>query len=239
MKRAAKISLGVVGLLIAAALVGGALLYGEISKAMSEDPAVWNEDVEDLVDATRERGPLERAVLFTGSSSIRFWTSLEQDMQPLVTIRHGFGGAKLGDIEHFAETLINDFAPRAVVVFAGSNDIQPGRSKSPEVLLATYERLVARVRADLPDAPIYYIGITPSPLRVSVWDVSVETNRLIREFTETVPTLHYIETGHLLLDETGEPDSENYRWDRLHLSDRGYEVWTQVIRTRLLNDLGA
>lgn len=238
MKLVAKVSLGVLGTVIAVVGIGGLFIYGELSKAFSEDPTVYNEDVQDLVEATRARGPLERAVLFTGSSSIRFWTTLEEDMQPLVTIRHGFGGSKLGDIEYFAESLINEFEPRAVVVFAGTNDIQPGRLKTPEVLLATYQRLVARVRADLPNAPIYYIGITPSPLRVGVWDVSVTTNRLIREFTETDSSLHYIETGHRLMDASGVPDGDNYRWDRLHLSERGYEIWTEIIRTRLMDELG-
>lgn len=238
MKRVVKISLGLVGLVAAVAIVLAVILYGELSKTVSEDPSVWIEDVNELVEATRARGPVDRAVLFTGSSSIRFWTTLEEDMQPLNTIRHGFGGAKLGDIEHFATALITDFAPRAVVVFAGSNDIQPGSAKSPQVLLDTYQRLVARVREGLPTAPIYYIGITPSLLRFSVWDVSRETNRLIREFTENDPTLHYIETGPLLLGEDGKPDPDNYRFDRLHLSERGYAIWTGVIRTRLMQDLG-
>ena len=70
----------------------------EIAKASSEDPAVWEDDIVALEEATRARGALKDPVLFIGSSSIRFWTSLAEDMAPLVTIRHGFGGSKLGDI---------------------------------------------------------------------------------------------------------------------------------------------
>jgi len=223
--------------LLALATIPAYRLYGEIQKAISEDPTVWQEDVAKLVEATRSRGELTDAVLFIGSSSIRFWNTLERDMQPLVTIRHGFGGAKLGDLDFYAEQLVTAFSPRAVVVFAGSNDLQPGDTKPPEVLLETYRRFVAKVRSKLPSAPIYFIGITPTPLRWDVWEMILETNAVIRKYCDEQPGLHYIETGPLLLAADGTPNLANYKFDRLHLSERGYEIWTEVIRGRLMKDL--
>ena len=41
-------------------------------------------------------------------------------MQPLPVVQHGFGGAKLADVAYYAERLVNDYRPRAVVVFAGT-----------------------------------------------------------------------------------------------------------------------
>ncbi|MCP5069656.1 MAG: hypothetical protein GY946_24075 [bacterium] len=213
------------------------VLLSELGKANSEDPLVWEEDIAELVELTRTRGELRGAVLFLGSSSIRFWTTLEHDMQPLVTIRHGFGGAKLHDIEHYAERLVNDFRPRAVVVYCGTNDIQPHAAKTPGDLLETYQRFVDRVRAGLPDAPIYFIGIKPTPLRWSMWSEIQETNRSIREFSESQPDLHYIETGPEMLGADGLPDSDNFRFDRLHMNARGYAIWARIIRARLLADL--
>jgi lysophospholipase L1-like esterase len=152
-------------------------------------------------------------------------------------IQHGFGGAKLGDIVHYAEPLVTDYAPRAVVVFAGSNDLRPGATRPPSALLHLYELFVERVRAELPNVPIYYIGITPSPRRWEIWDVAQETNAKIRAWTEQDPFLFYIETGPALMGEDGAPDADNYRLDGLHLSGRGYEIWTDIIRPRLLEDL--
>ncbi len=232
--RISLITLAVLGLLAA---YPAYVLVGELRKANSEDPLVWEEDIAQLVELTRARGELPGAVLFIGSSSIRFWTTLEHDMQPLRTIRHGFGGAKLHDIEHYAERLVNDFRPRAVVVYCGSNDIQPHAAKSPGDLLESYQRFVDRVRTDLPDAPIYYIGIKPTPLRWSMWSEIQETNRGIRELSESRPDLHYIETGPEMLGADGRPDPDHFRFDRLHMNARGYAIWTHIIRARLLADL--
>ena len=237
MKRVAKIAGIVLGVAVLLAAFPAYRLYVEIRKAVSEDPAVYEQDVADLVERTRE-GPASRdAIVFIGSSSIRLWSTLERDMQPLPVAQHGFGGAKLADIEYYAERLVNPFAPRAVVVFAGTNDLQPRANKSPAVLLKTYQRFVERVRADLPNVSIYFIGITPSPRRWEIWDQAQETNRLVREWSERNPTLFYIETGPALLGEDGEPDADNYRYDGLHLSAQGYAIWTEIIRTRLMEDL--
>ena len=239
MRRVLKIAGLLLGVAVLVAAFPAYRLYVEIRKSASEDPTVYAEDIADLVARTREGPMAEDAVVFIGSSSIRLWSTLERDMQPLPVVQHGFGGAKLADVEFYAEELVNPFAPRAVVVFAGTNDLHPGASKPPEVLLETYRRFVERVRADLPDVPIYFIGITPSPMRWAIWDQAQETNRLVREWSASDPTLFYIETGPSLLGEDGEPDRDNYIFDGLHLSAQGYGIWTEIIRTRLMEDLRA
>jgi lysophospholipase L1-like esterase len=236
-KRFFKWSAVLIGFLAALTAYPTYRLYHELMKSVSEDPTVWEEDIRALEGKTRERGPLNEPVVFIGSSSIRFWDSLAADMQPLETIRHGFGGAKLGDIVHYAARLVNVFEPRAVVVYCGSNDIQPESTKPPEELLRRYRRFVDVVRRNQPDLPIYYIGINPTPLRWSVWPQVQATNAAIRTWTEATPGLHYIETGPAFLNDEGEPDRALFRFDRLHLNDAGYEVWTRMIRPRLLADL--
>lgn len=231
--------LKVIGYFALALLVLGALpaytIFQELRKAASDDPKVYEDDVAALV--SNSNGARGR-VIFIGSSSIRFWSTLEQDMQPLGVLRHGFGGAKLADIEYYAKRLVGDFDPRAVLVFAGTNDIHPRAGKSPAELLAVYQAFVERVRAGSENVPIYYIGITPSRLRWEFWPVVQRTNELIRNYCESVPGLFYIETGPALLATDGKPDSKNYRFDGLHLSDAGYAIWTKIIRRRLIADLG-
>lgn len=234
MRRVFRIALGFFLVLALLAAAPAWRLYGELRKAASEDPAVWAEDIDALTERTRGR---RGAVVFVGSSSIRLWPDLAGDMAPLPVVQHGFGGAKLADVAHYAERLVNDYAPRAVVVFAGTNDLRPGDTKPPEVLVETYLRFVARVRADLPEVPIYFIGITPSPLRFAIWEEAQEVNRRIAALGERHPGLHYIETAPALLGPDGRPDRSNYRFDRLHLSEQGYAAWTRIIRTRLLADL--
>lgn len=211
-------------------------LYDEIRKATSDDPRVYAEDIAAIEERTGHRRD-EGAIVFVGSSSIRLWSSLEEDMAPLPALNHGFGGSKLHDLEYFAERLVNAYAPRAVVVFSGTNDVSPGGTKTPQELLASYQRAVETMRAADPGLPVFYIAITPSPMRFEVWPVAQETNRLIRAYTESDDALHFIDTGERLLGSDGTPDRANYRFDRLHLSKRGYAIWAEIIKPRLLAEL--
>lgn len=208
-------------------------LYQEIGKARSEDPLVWEDDVRALETATKNRFAPGEGIVFIGSSSIRLWGSLEQDMSPMPVIQHGFGGAKLNDVVVYARRLVNAYSPRAVVVFAGTNDIDPAASKSPATLLASYQDFVAIVREQQPEVPILYIGITPSLLRWSVWPLAVEANGLIAQWSATQPALYFIDTAPGLLGGNNEPVKDYYIFDGLHLSEEGYAVWTSIIRPRL------
>ena len=214
-------------------------VYEELQKAGSEDPLVWEDAILALESNTSSLVSDGQRVVFVGSSSIRLWDSLLDDMSPIRVIQHGFGGAKLNDIVHYAQRLVNAWQPSAVVVFAGTNDIAPGATKPPEQLLASYQEFVAIVRADQPAVPIFYIGITPSPLRWTVWPIAQATNALIQQWSESELNLHFIDTSGSLMGSNGEPDPDNYSFDGLHLSEQGYGVWREIIRTRLLDELGA
>ena len=72
--------------------------FEEIRNARSEDPLVWEEAIRALESETRNRYRPGQGVVFVGSSSIRLWDTLAQDMAPIEVIQHGFGGAKLNDI---------------------------------------------------------------------------------------------------------------------------------------------
>jgi lysophospholipase L1-like esterase len=236
MKRIAKIFAWTVACLVVLGAWPGYRLFVEIRNAASEDPLVWEDAIAALEDETRAFAT-ERRIVFIGSSSIRLWPNLADDMAPLPVVQHGFGGAKLNDALHYVDRLVVAYAPRAVVAFIGTNDIDPRSSKTPETLLATYQSFVSRIRAGLPEVPIYFIGITPSPLRWEVWPLAQQTNALIRTYGEKGHQLHYIETGAALLGDNGEPDRANYRFDTLHLSAKGYAIWTEIIRARLVADL--
>jgi lysophospholipase L1-like esterase len=239
MNRTLKKSIAIVlGLVILGLSWSTWLIFKEIRNARSEDPLVWEDAVSALESKTRDRHRPGKGVVFVGSSSIRLWDTLTEDMAPIEVIQHGFGGAKLNTLAFYAERLVNAYRPRAVVVFAGTNDIHPGATKSPEQLLASYQAFVARVRAGQPAVPIYFIGITPSPLRWSVWPVAQATNALIQQWSESDPNLHFIDTSAGLLGGNGEPDPDNYRFDGLHLSAQGYSIWRRIIRQRLMDDIG-
>ena len=215
----------------------GAKIYAlsaDLERVRSDDPTVWNEDI--AAFASKAPGP-PGALLFVGSSSIRRWIDLAEHMAPIPVINRGFGGSKIGDVIYHSETLFQARAPRAIVIFVGTNDITPEAAKPLDVMVKAFEEMMGEVRRFHPQTPVYYIAITPSPLRWQVWDKAQAVNGAIREVASGMANTTVIDTGSALMAD-GRPDDTNYVFDRLHLSKRGYTIWADSIRSRVFSDLG-
>lgn len=52
----------------------------------------------------------------------------------------------------------------------------------------------------------------------------------MREYCGTDSRLHYIDVVPAMLDAAGNPRLEVLRWDGLHYNDKGYSVWTSIIK---------
>lgn len=216
---------------------GGWILHQEIERTFSADPTVWEPEIAGFERADREAAPPRDAILFVGSSSVRFWETLAEDMAPMTVIRRGFGGAKLSDLVHFADRIIHPYRARAIVVHAGGNELTEvvgNARRTPEQAFADFRSLIASIRQQQPEVPIYYLALRPSNLP-SARDRLLE---LIRAECEAHPGLHYLDESAALALPDGSPDPGLIRWDRIHLNREGYAAWAPPIRERLLRDLG-
>jgi lysophospholipase L1-like esterase len=235
-----KALVGVAVLIVLALGYGGWRLLEEATKAASDDPLVWEDAIAAFEAEDRESPPPKRAFLFVGSSSIRLWSSLAEDMAPLPVIRRGFGGARMHDVLHYTDRIILPYGDtRAVVVFVGTNDVNV--ADSPEEAIAAvavirdgFTALVDRFHAARPTLPVFWIDITPS--RFS-WDkiAAVDAaNAAIAEICAARPHVRCIATREAFLDGHGEPNQDLFRFDGLHLNGDGYARWTEIIKPRLL-----
>lgn len=216
----------------------GYRFYGEFAKARDGDPAAWDGEVADLVRDTRSQASQPGAILAVGSSSIRMWDNIHEDLAPLRVVQRGFGGARIANVIRNAKSLFAANQPGAALIFVGTNDIAGFESdKSPAQLQWDFEALIQGVRAVHPRMPIYYIAITPSPLRAELWPKARQANRLIAQSAKKWEGVHIIDTNAGLMDDAGAANPAMYRFDRLHLSDAGYCHWARVVRARLASDL--
>lgn len=190
----------------------------------------FEDEIRAFEAADLQKPPSENAILFVGSSSIRLWTSLAEDMAPIPVIRRGFGGASLGDCIHYVDRVVTNYEPEAIFVFCGTNDIAGETPKSAEEVVALYMAFVGRVWDTLPDTPIYFISISPTKSRWQHVSIVRKANQLVEQYTKTSDHLHYIDTASALLNASGEPRDELFREDQLHLTEEGYAVWTAIIR---------
>jgi lysophospholipase L1-like esterase len=88
------------------------------------------------------------------------------------------------------------------------------------------------VRTKFPSIPIVWIAISPNERRWKVWNEISEANTLIANYCKTNANLHFVDTDEQLLRD-GKPMPELYLNDKLHFNDKGYAVWSAIIKKRL------
>ena len=220
---------------IGPALVGYKI-WDEIRSTISEDPEVWERAIRAFEKQDRKHPPPKGAVVFAGSSSIRFWKTLAEDMAPLPVVQRGFGGAKVNDVIHYFDRLITPHDPSMVVLYIGTNDMLDfggNRPKSAEQMRALYEVLFARLHERLPNATIAVLATFPSPLNQKRAPLIEAVNESIREISERTPWLELLDGNAALQLPGGEPDRALFLFDRIHLNREGYRRWAQILRPKL------
>jgi lysophospholipase L1-like esterase len=217
--------------------LGGFNMFSGILRSFWNDPNAWESSILSFEAQDRRQPPPAGVIVFTGSSSFTLWSDMEHDLAPLPVLNRGFGGARMQDVVHYAERVLLPYRPRAVVLFAGTNDIAEPKPATARQVYEGYRAFVQCVQARLPELPIYFVAITPSPSRWKYWPIVQEANRLIREHTQSDPHLRFIDLTDHLLGPDGRPDRSLYRFDRLHPNRKGYLIWTEVIKPILEADL--
>ncbi len=204
----------------------------------NEDPTYWEKDIKRIEQRYGEDIP-NVDIVFIGSSSIRKWETLEQDMSPYKVVNHGFGGSKIADSTYYYDRLIKPFSPEAIVIFSGANDINgiKGESKTGEEVFDLFKEFFEKSQSELPNVPVYYISISPTESRWAVWNDARKANELIKEYSAEKEMLTFIDTTDALLNEEGTPNAELFERDKLHLNKKGYEVWNSIIRPVVTENL--
>jgi lysophospholipase L1-like esterase len=186
----------------------------------------WEKDIAGFEAHDRTNPPPKDCILFVGSSSIRLWKSLATDFPGLPVVNRGFGGSQLADSAKFADRFIIPLAPRQVVIYAGGNDINAG--KSPEIVYGDFVALVTKVRAALPTTKIAFISSAPNPQR---W-AQVEKVKRLNSLVEAYCHFHdmtFINVFPLMLGPDGHPKPDIYVADGLHMNPKGYAIWREAV----------
>ena len=191
-------------------------------------PDAWAKDIDKLTAADATNPPPSGAVVFVGSSSIRFWTTLAEDFPGIPTINRGFGGSRLSDSVFYEDRIVIPYHPRLVVLFAGTNDLWAG--VSPEAVAADFKAFRVKLHAALPKTKLIYLSITLAPSRARIHEQMRMANRLVAADCGTDPRCQFIDINPPMLGPNGgTPRPELFREDQLHLLPAGYAIWTKVL----------
>lgn len=222
-----------IALILCVALLGACASHKPIDSVPSAavpvaDSSQWEADIVafEQADSVVRRRP--GGVVFVGSSSIRMWETMPDDFPGVATINRGFGGSRVRDSTYYADRIVTPYQPRAVVFYAGDNDLQEGRT--PQQVRDDFAAFVEKVHAQLPNVTIGFVAIKPSPSRAATLPQIREANALVREYAQKAPGVDYLDVYLPMLDAQGQPRAELFVEDRLHMNASGYAIWAGVVR---------
>jgi hypothetical protein len=205
-----------------------------ISKYKSQPEVLsWENDIQKFGQLDKSETYQKNAILFAGSSSIRLWSTLAKDMAPYPVIQRGFGGSKLSDLAVYANRIFDPHSCSALVVFVANDITGSDQDKSPQEVASLFRNVIKTIRKSHPETPVFWIEITPTALRWKVWPEIQKANSLIKKICDSQKNLFFIKTDFAFLNEDGLPKGELFRDDKLHLNEKGYAVWTEIIKKEL------
>jgi lysophospholipase L1-like esterase len=199
----------------------------------------WEPAIRDFEEQDKVHPPKPGCIVFTGSSSFRFWDTLVSDMKPLDVINRGFGGSEFSDLDQYVNRIVIAYRPRAVVVYEGDNDLAEGSSKTPEMVAGDFRKFVQTVHDALPDTWIYILAIKPSKLRWNQWPQMKVANKLMQDYAATQEHVQYIDIATPMFDANGNLPRDLFKSDGLHPTPKLYAMWTSIIRPILLQRFGS
>jgi len=138
-------------------------------------------------------------------------------------------------VNRWFDELVVPHRPRAIVFYAGENDLHAG--KSVERVVADFDGFMERKTQKLGNTPVYFISLKPSKARISEFPQQTQVNEAIRRRAAERTDLHYIDVVPAMLD--GGKPKDIFLADGLHMSRAGYELWTRAVRAALLSDTEA
>lgn len=127
-----------------------------------------------------------------------------------------------------------DIRPSKIVLMIGTNDINAG--KTPDEIAANYRTILTLISGELPSAKVITVSIIPQNEKYSM--EARENNARIQSTNARVETLakefgyEYVDLYSHMVDRSGLL-RRGYSCDGLHLSRRGYRVWTRVMKDRI------
>lgn len=173
-------------------------------------------------------------VLFIGSSSFRLWKTISDDMAPLKIINRGYGGSTIRDIIFYYDIIVKPYSPKKIVLYV-ENDFAGWGS---DLLIGDaydFFRLFAqKVHDDFPAVHLYIVSIKPSPSREKLFPKIAIFNALIKEYCATNDKTIFVDVASHMFDENGKLKETIFTSDNLHLNEKGYQLWTSVIKPYLM-----
>lgn len=166
-------------------------------------------------------------IVFTGSSSIRFWNDVQERFPQQQVLNTGFGGSQFSDLEHYLEELILNYNPIKVFIYEGDNDIFA--KKRPRKIVKRADNILSTLQQRNPNMEIVLISAKPSISRWKYRGRYRRLNRKLNRLASETKGIDFVDVWYPMLDKR-KVKEDIFIEDGLHMNDKGYDIWYDVIK---------
>ena len=168
--------------------------------------------------------------VFYGSSTIRLWKNMAQDLAPHQTLNLGFGGAFIHSLSHYFEDLFDGLAPQNIMLYLGGNDLTLGLDA--DQIIERITSFVHMIHDKFPETNIYNIAIKPSFERENELKQIRHINAGVQALADRLPYFHQLGLYDRLMD-GNKIRRDVLLQDGLHLNEKGYVELKELVLAAL------
>ena len=169
----------------------------------------------------------KETIIFTGSSSIRFWKDIQERFPNRQVLNTGFGGSQFSDLTHYLDQLILNYNPVKVFIYEGDNDIFA--KKRPRKIMETAEGILERLQQSKPNMEIVLISAKPSISRWKFRGRYKRLNRKLSKLAAETDKVDFVDVWYPMLDKR-KVKQDIFVEDGLHMNTKGYDIWYDAIK---------
>lgn len=209
------------------------LLLVSLVSAQQQKPPFWD-DIQAFKKQDSIQKPVQHSILFIGSSSFTKWTDVQDYFPGYTIINRGFGGSTLLDQIRYVNNIVFPYHPKQIVIYCGENDLAASDKVTGDVVYKRFITLFDLIRKKLPNVPIIFISLKPSPSRWQLRQKMIVANDKIKGFLAARKNAFFVDVYHKMLGADGKPIKEIYLDDDLHMNAKGYAIWQKELQPHLL-----
>ena len=209
----------------------------EVKSQEYPDPKRFYNEIKSELEESPFKKSDKPLIVFSGSSSIRFWIDLDKDFIEYDILNRGFGGSIFSDLNYFINELIIKHNPDLIVLYEGDNDI--AFNIPTKYIYDDFKKSYELIRKKNENVPIIYIAPKPSPARWDKKNKYDELNNLIKEFCKMKQKTYFFDTWSIMIDNEGNIPKKYFWTDMLHMNKSGYQVWKKNLKpliNKILNN---
>ena len=207
--------------LFIALLITPLLMFGQTDNPFKNEVRSIQEKNDSIWD------PSKPTIVFTGSSSIRFWEDVQERFPEHQVLNTGFGGSQFSDLEFYLDELILNYEPIKVFIYEGDNDIFA--KKRPRKIVQRAEYILGVLQQRNPDMEIVLISAKPSISRWKYRGRYRRLNRKLERLASKTEGIYFLDVWYPMLDKR-KVKQDIFIEDGLHMNDKGYDIWYDVIK---------